>query len=270
MSWPLFQAAGGVQAPTRCKHHSHRRPRRCLLTVEPLEERSLLAVGGGFTAAGILGEYFPNTSLLGNASFARQDVRIDFDWGANLLPGGSTDPKYAQVGPDNFSIRWSGQLIPAFSETYTFKTITDEGVRLFLKPSSSSTWTTVVDDWSSHTVKEDTGTFTMTRGTVYDVRMEYYERTGPAVARLRWSSPSTPEEVIEPLSGVAANAYTEGFADAMKTSLDEWTDPDNGQPVPRDANGWPLSDAQLYVWDWGGDRAGTYRLQFNGKADLSD
>ena len=114
----------------------------------------------------------------------------------------------------------------------------------------------MIDAWSPHAVEDDAGSFSMTDGTAYDVRMEYYEGTGPAAARLRWSSPSTPEEVIEPLSGVAANAYTEGFADAMRTSRDEWTDA-NGQPASSDANGWPLSDAELYVWESGGDRNGS-------------
>src|SRR5438067_4657141 len=140
-------AAGRVPVSTSRRRYARGRKRHAL-TLEQLEDRSLLAVGGGFTAAGILGEYFNNASLQGNASFARQDVRIDFDWGAALRPGGSTDPKYAAVGPDHFSVRWTGRLIPAFSETYTFKTASDEGVRLFLKPASASSWTTVIDAWT--------------------------------------------------------------------------------------------------------------------------
>jgi hypothetical protein len=238
--------------------------------VEKLEDRTVLTVGGGFTAAGILGEYFANTTLAGAPSFTRRDVRVDFDWGAGARPGGSTDPRYAQVGPDNFSVRWTGQFIPAFSETYTFTATTATGARLFVKPASAAAWTTVIDAWAPHAARDDAGQMALAAGTTYDVRLEYYDQSGPAVARLKWSGPSTPPEVIEPLGGVAANTYTDGFADAMKLAANEWTVPGGDAAVARDAQGWPTADAQVYVWQWGGDRQGTYRVQFNGQADVSE
>src|SRR5262245_49411555 len=85
-----------------------------------LEDRTLPAVGGGFTAAGVLGEYFANPDLAGAPAFRRRDVRIDFDWGTALAPGGSTGPGFRDVGTDGYSVRWTGQLVPRFSETYTF------------------------------------------------------------------------------------------------------------------------------------------------------
>jgi hypothetical protein len=33
-------------------------------------------------------------------------------------------------------------------------------------------------------------------GQKYDIRMDYFEDTGGAVAELRWSSPSTPKQII--------------------------------------------------------------------------
>ena len=47
------------------------------------------AVGGGYAACGLKGEYFPNSKLDGEAAFVRQDNRLNFDWGANLPVGGS-------------------------------------------------------------------------------------------------------------------------------------------------------------------------------------
>src|SRR5688572_4714272 len=96
--------------------------------VEILERRQLLSGGGGFTASGLLGEYFNNNSLTSPATFSRQDVRVDFNWGA-AKPGGSKAAPYTNVAADNFSVRWTGQFIPEFNEAYTFYSTADDGVR---------------------------------------------------------------------------------------------------------------------------------------------
>ena len=54
--------------------------RRTRLALQTLESRDVPAVGGGFPAGGLLGEYFDNRDLAGTPAFTRQDVRIDFDW----------------------------------------------------------------------------------------------------------------------------------------------------------------------------------------------
>src|SRR3954452_5687670 len=95
---------------------SHRRP---LAGLESLEDRTLLSLGGGSAAAGFLGEYFDNPGLRGTPSFTRGDVRIDFDWGGISGPGGSRSGDHAAVDPTGFSVRWTGQVVPQFSETYT-------------------------------------------------------------------------------------------------------------------------------------------------------
>src|SRR5687768_4424787 len=91
------------------------RPRRARLALQPLEGRNLLAAGGGFAGGGLLGEYFDNPELAGPPAFTRRDVRVDFDW-QERAPGGSTSPSYQRVGADHFSVRWTGQVIPKFSE----------------------------------------------------------------------------------------------------------------------------------------------------------
>ncbi|HSU65321.1 MAG TPA: PA14 domain-containing protein, partial [Tepidisphaeraceae bacterium] len=239
------------------------------LAVEGLEIRMLLSAGGGFTAAGITGDYYNSTDLSGPVAFERQDVRVDFDWGAAAAPGGSTAPNFASIGHNNFSARWSGQLVPAFSQTYTFKTISDDGVRLYLRPAGTTSWTTVIDDWTSHTAKTDTAAYALTAGVTYDVRMEYYQTTGAALAELHWSSPTKPEEPIEAASDVGVNmtAYAQTtYADAMKVGRTYW---EGG--TPQDANGWPTTDATNIPWE-GADPAsvaGTYLLSFTGTAQVT-
>ena len=233
--------------------------------------------GGGWTKAGLTGEYFANGSLTGTPSFTRQDIRLDFDWGTGK-PGGSNFTAIAAVPADNFSVRWTGQLVPRFGETYNFKAFADDQLKLELKPSTSSTWTTVFDR-TSNLAAAVTGTYVFVAGQRYDVRIEFREVSGTATARLLWSSPSTPEEVIEPLgtSGITSETYTATIlADAMKGARTEgWRDPDftaNSSLWPTmDANGWPQGDGTIIVWE-GQDvaqTAGTYFVQFKGQAQVS-
>lgn len=37
-----------------------------------------------------------------------------------------------KLGPDNFSARWTGFVVPEHTETYTFYTLSDDGVRLLV------------------------------------------------------------------------------------------------------------------------------------------
>src|SRR5262249_44715265 len=75
------------------------------------------------TGTGLYGEYYDNIDFTG-AKLTRIDPVVNFDWG-----GGSPDPS---MGPDQFSVRWTGQVQPRLGETYTFHTFTDDGVRLWV------------------------------------------------------------------------------------------------------------------------------------------
>src|SRR5262249_35593781 len=91
---------------TRTKPSRIPPPRQAHLRLRPLERRNLPAAGGGFTAGGVLGEYFDNPDLAGEPAFVRRDVRIEFDW-QDRAPGGSTSPEFQRVGADDFSVRWT-------------------------------------------------------------------------------------------------------------------------------------------------------------------
>jgi hypothetical protein len=251
---------------------------RAVAKVEQLEARRLMSVGGGFTAGGIVGQYFNNTSLNGSPSFTRRDVRIDFDWGTTIKPGGSISPGFRDIGADNYSVRWTGQVAPRFSETYTFRTTTDEGVRLFARPAGAPTWTTLIDAWTATTQADRTATYAMLSGQSYDIRMEYVETSGAALSRLRWSSPSTPQEVIDPAveTGINNPDLTAGLTDIIKGARNTWEGVD-GLPAPTmDANGWPQGNGGYYFQEslnQGLDvdpmMRGRVAFSFNGSATVS-
>ena len=54
----------------------------------------------------------------------------------------------------------------------------------------------LVNNWTDHSLTENSGTISLTAGVRYAIRMEFYEHGGDAVARLLWSGPSTAKAVI--------------------------------------------------------------------------
>ncbi len=247
----------------------------------------LLNAGGGFSNAGIQGEYYSSATALpgtpvsapyGNPAFTRQDVRIDFNWGTAGQPGGSPDPVFASVSINNFSVLWSGAVIPKFSETYTFTATTVGGDVIFIRPDGSSTWTTLVNDWTVHGTTVDTATYTFTAGQTYDIEMQYRQPTAGAAAEctLQWSSPSTPIEAIEPATPVGINfdGGDAAFANMVNGSTRNywWVPGNTNETVATDSNFWPTADAELFLGegDITLDSGGTYLIQFNGTAQVTN
>jgi len=132
-------------------------------------------------ATGLLAQYYDSTDLT-NLKITKVDATVDFDWGS-----GGPDPT---VGADTFSIRWSGQVQPQYTQTYTFFTTTDDGVRLWVNN------VLLIDKWILQGPTEWSGSIALTAGQRYDIKMEYYENGGGAVARLSWSSPSQAKQII--------------------------------------------------------------------------
>lgn len=54
----------------------------------------------------------------------------------------------------------------------------------------------IIDNWTDHPPTENTAGMTLTAGQRYDVRMEYYNAFGGAVARLSWTVPGGAKQVI--------------------------------------------------------------------------
>jgi glucose/arabinose dehydrogenase len=133
------------------------------------------------TGNGLLGTYFPNVNLVSPA-FARTDATVNFDFGEGS-PGSS-------IPADYFSIRWTGQVEPRYTETYTFRTTTDDGVRLWVNGQL------IIDSWIAQPVTDRTGTITLQAGQKYSIQMDYYEEQIGAVAKLSWSSSSQPLQII--------------------------------------------------------------------------
>ncbi len=133
------------------------------------------------TTNGLNAVYYDNKDFT-SPVISRVDPKIYFDW-LHAAPSSS-------MGVDNFSIRWTGYIVPRYSENYTFYTYSDDGVRLWINNSL------IVDKWNDQGATEHTGTIVLQANQKYSFKMEYYENTGGANCEISWSSPSQPEQVI--------------------------------------------------------------------------
>jgi hypothetical protein len=138
------------------------------------------------TGTGLTGEYRQDrtNTFDGPAHFTQVDPVIDFDFGAGFPAGELEFP------PDYFTIRWSGQVEPLYSQTYTFYANTDDGVRLNVNGQQ------LIDQFVVGQVVNASATIALTANQKYNIIMEYAENTGVASAHLSWSSASQVKQII--------------------------------------------------------------------------
>ena len=135
----------------------------------------------GESGIGLRGDYYTGQNY-DDFVLTRIDPQIDFGWG-------DTSPDVA-IGSNNFSVRWTGDVSAQFTETYTFYTLTDDGLRLWVDGKM------IIDNWTLHGDTEDKGNIDLVAGQSYSIVLEYFENTSGATARLIWESPHTEKQLI--------------------------------------------------------------------------
>lgn len=133
---------------------------------------------------GVTGEYFDNQGLIAPPALSRVDPIIDFNWG-------SGSPAPGIIPNNSYSARWTGQIVPGFSENYTFYIAIDDGGRLWIDD------VLVIDRWYDQSETEHASApIALSAGVPVSFRFEWYENGGGAVARLRWSSASLAKQIV--------------------------------------------------------------------------
>jgi hypothetical protein len=141
------------------------------------------SVASGIISAGtgLTGQYFDNINFT-STSMTRTDATVNFNWGL-----GSPAPS---IDADTYSVRWTGQVRPQYSQTYTLHVTGDDGVRLWVNG------VLLIDKWLNQPATEYSASIALTAGAKYDIKLEYSENYQHAVVQLRWSSAGTPKEII--------------------------------------------------------------------------
>jgi hypothetical protein len=125
-------------------------------------------------------QYYNNPDLIGSPLLVRNELRIDFDWGASA-PASS-------LPVDGFSARWlrSYNLEPA---TYRFHLVADDGVRMWINEEL------IVDEWYASNPREIIADYqVLYYGGLPTVRIEYTDFAAGATISFWW-------ERLAPLPG---------------------------------------------------------------------
>jgi alpha-D-xyloside xylohydrolase len=122
------------------------------------------------TPGGLTARYY-NGHDLSTLVTTRTDKQVDFNWPDAPAPG---------LGHDYFSVRWTGSVQAQEQGDYTFVTTSDDGVRLWVddKP--------LIEDWSNHAARDDSATVHFAAHSRHKIRMEFFQDTRDAIARLAW------------------------------------------------------------------------------------
>ena len=148
---------------------------------------------------GLMGSYYPNRHLYGVAVTNRVDAQMNFDLWKTLLEssanaGGLGNRSAALLGMsrlDEFGIRWTGEIQAQFTESYILHVTSDDGVRVWLNEQL------VIDEWKPHAPKESLSSpLNLVAGQRYFLRVEYFQNHNDAIAKLEWSSLSTPQQLV--------------------------------------------------------------------------
>src|SRR2546429_3038494 len=82
-----------------------------------------LRTGGANSQPGLNAEYFANINFSGAPVLKRVDAKVDFEWN-NVSPGPG-------VPAGNYSIRWTGELVPPVDGDYRLGANADGGYRIY-------------------------------------------------------------------------------------------------------------------------------------------
>jgi beta-glucosidase len=160
---------------------------------------------------GLQAEYFSNTNLSGEPALKRVDPAVNFEWN-NVSPAPG-------VPAQNYSVRWSGVLIPPIEGDYRMGADTDGGSRLFLDGKK------IIDDWNPHGERTMTTLVHLQAGRAYPIRMEYFHQSWESTARLLWLPPNLVQEAVAAARSADVVITVVGLTAQLEGEESESSDP---------------------------------------------
>jgi uncharacterized protein (DUF1800 family) len=149
---------------------------------------------------GLTGRYWneastsPNTisgtnpaKFAGPPALTRTDATVNFFW-----PNTTNSGKPAtEVNGNYWSARWTGEVLPEFSQIYTFFFTADDAARVWVNGKL------LINQWPrSGGATEFSGTIELVAGVRVPIVIEFYEISSDARAELRWQSANLLKELI--------------------------------------------------------------------------
>lgn len=193
-----------------------------LLDSGPIPSAVLVPARGPSGKHGLTAEYFDNPELKGTPVLTRADQNIDFDWGERSPfrpPAHQSDAPRA-VPADNFSVRWTGKLVPVKSGRYDITLESDDGSRLYFDGKL------VIDNWRNGAANKGSYQVDLEAGKEYDLRVEYFDSRIKAHVHLNWKNTSEQSGPFSEAVDVAKQAdlviATVGLRQNMSSEGRDW------------------------------------------------
>jgi outer membrane protein OmpA-like peptidoglycan-associated protein len=123
---------------------------------------------------GLQGDYYTGREF-NTLVMSRRDPAINFDWnGGKPVPG---------VPAEDFSVRWTGWLVPPVTGRYVLHISVDDGIRLWLNGRQ------LLNEWRGQSLSYYQLEVDLKAGEPYSLRIDYCQYGYSTRARLAWSPP---------------------------------------------------------------------------------
>lgn len=122
---------------------------------------------------GLQGEYYSNINWEGEPTLTRNDANIDFTW----MP----EKPIEDLEKDDFSVRWTGEIIPEVSGQYRIGLKASNGAKVYFNDELK------VDFRDDHEPKTKYFDTQLKKGKSYDIRIEYFNYHTDPQAHLVWA-----------------------------------------------------------------------------------
>lgn len=169
---------------------------------------------------GLNAEYFTGTDLRGKPADTRTDLGVDFSWQKGINSEMS----------ENFSVRWTGDLVPPETGDYQIGFTGTDAFHIWLDNQLLG------ESWYSDTSKTRLKTVHLEAGHAYPIKIECSQEGSSGLARLVWHEPGDKKDYTDAvnqadlivavlglageLEGEEMPINIEGFSGGDRTSLD--------------------------------------------------
>jgi hypothetical protein len=172
-------------------------------------------VGSG---TGLKGEYFSGDDFTTGVQ-TQTDPTVDFNWGPDS-PKKLDGTTMTSVGPNTFSVRWTGQIQAVETGSYTFSVVADDTAKVWIND------TLVINQTAYRNLVPLEGSINLNANQKYNIKIDFTEGSGGARIHLRWKRPTTntvvtvPKEQLFPTTTTnpVGPDVTYGFSDTTGNS----------------------------------------------------
>jgi len=131
---------------------------------------------------GLRAQYWKNLTMMGTPALDRVDPTINYDWSMTRpIPGWTQN---------NWSAKWTGFVDVPVAGNYQFAIDTDDGTRVTLDTGSEDGPELIIDSFIEQAETRRWSPVRYLTAGKHAIQVEWYEKTGHAVAQLMWRTPN--------------------------------------------------------------------------------